>query len=155
MDFARRKTVVDVSPLSVCLVQEVQVELRVASLDSSSDPNVVFCYGDEISRLKYLKYSRFAICVMLLLLPIMACLFNIPPFLPPSPPVYEQIVIELNRFYFILHGFIEKHSLEEEELVMNTLKTANCLFSPIEFCYGDVMFKHSELRKYNVCFNVC
>jgi len=89
MDFAQSTTVVDVSTLSVCLVQEVQVELRVASLDSSSDPNVVFCYGDEISRLKYLKYSRFAICVMLLLLPItywsMACLFNIPPFLPRPP----------------------------------------------------------------------
>ena len=74
---------------------------------------------------------------------------------PVPPSVYEQIVIELSWFYFILHGFIEKHSLEEEELVMNPLKTANCQFSPIEFCYGDVMFKHPELRKYNIRFNVC
>jgi len=47
----------------VHMMQEVRMELRLASLDSSYNLNVVFYYGDEISRLKYLKYCRY---VMLL-----------------------------------------------------------------------------------------
>ena len=46
--------------ICVWLVQEVRIELQLADLDLSSCPNVVFCYGDEIHRLKYLKYCRYS-----------------------------------------------------------------------------------------------
>ena len=45
-------------------MQEVRVELRLAGLDSTSHPNVIFCYSDEVSRLKYLKYYRYVTCVV-------------------------------------------------------------------------------------------
>jgi len=35
------------------VLQEVRIELKLSSLDLLTDPNVVFYYGDEVSRLKY------------------------------------------------------------------------------------------------------
>ena len=61
---ACRRPLLKVEPPAFCLKpslqQEVRIELQLADLDLSSCSNVVFCYGDEIHRLKYLKYCRAA-----------------------------------------------------------------------------------------------